>query len=578
MAFSDETFGAAIAYTNKKIDTALTEGIAEQVEEQAPEMVAEYCGEHFSEWSGALDSTLANPLMAAPADKVGELKSALTPLNSENLVDSLDVLNACYISYTTGGIVGSGVYSEVRTLKSDNVKKVYLTTNIIDSIPAAIAFYNDDEISADNYMSGYSVQAIAGWHDYAVDVPTGCKLIAFSLRTDQSGGTNSIVVDRLGLLNDTVDVNVDKIDKLVSAPYVNPFRFKPMCDHLFINRTGDNCTIPHESLYHVRLSNRMGFNVIEANVQKTQDNVYFVNHLSSGKFAGYFHHVDGETDISNISANSVTWDWIVNNVRYNTNIAKYQTRPCTLEEFLYECKQQNLIPFISGGDSAVLAIADKYMGKDNYIAYGATRSNAPTAIIYHWVTKSTKADILSYCESVGKPFIYGMANPTSFSDADLKDIIETLHQNGYWIGVSYADLYWYKYRGLGVDINGTNIAINRIENGNICNFDSIYGFSDFTVTNATESDGVLTFSPTGHIIPNIDDVTYQVCGVDLQITFNGSIVIRYIGEFTGSQTYTSDGSHPLFISIPILNGSPKIDIMVLNGTVVSELTFKASVF
>lgn len=353
-------------------------------------------------------------------------------------------------------------------------------------------------------------------------------------------------------------------------------RFKPCYDHLFVNKTGDNVIIPHESLYHVRLSHKMGYNTIEANIAKTSDNVYIVNHLNGGKFGGYFHHVDGETDISDIAVSSVTWDWIVQNVRYNSSIPKYRTRPCTLEEFLGECKQQNIIPFVTSTEANVIAIVESIMGKENYIAYGATRTNAPNAIIYHWISNlTTKTDILAYCKNIGAPFIFGMGNPTAFTDAELQDIVDTLHENGFWIGTSYADNLWYKYTKLGFDFNGSQTQTNRIESGNLYNLNSVFGFSDFDVTGGTETDGVLMFSNSGTIRPKIADDTENIICVDIEVWFNGSITLSAIGE-RGAQTVTSDGSYPFFVCTPILNGSPKFTITCASGTTVSDIKFKAS--
>ena len=356
---------------------------------------------------------------------------------------------------------------------------------------------------------------------------------------------------------------------------IAPFKFKPCYDHLFVNR-GLNSNIPHESLYHVRLSRKMGFNIIEANVYPTSDGVFIVNHLNSRAFGKWFHHVDESTDISATLVSDVTWDWIVENVRYNSSIPKYRTRPCRLEEFLSECRQQNIIPFITSTDIRVIEMADKYMGKDNYIAYNGSRANCPYSIIYHWVTKTTKEEILAYCESIGRPFIYGMANPTAFTDDELKDIVDTLHENGYWIGTSYADSNWHKYSAIGFDMNGTQGRVNRIESGNIANLDSICGFNDFTVTNAEEVNGVLTFNSDGTIIPNIDDLNYNVCMVDVEIDFNGSITIPIVGEHTSAVTYTNDGTIPFFVAIPIINGSPKFAIQVMSGTTINDIAFKAS--
>lgn len=370
------------------------------------------------------------------------------------------------------------------------------------------------------------------------------------------------------------ELKINSIKNILDS-CITPFKFKPCYDHLFVNR-GLISSIPHESLYHIRLSRKMGFNIIEANVYPTSDGVFIVNHLNNGTFGNWFHHVDEVTDISAINVNNVTWDWIVENVRYNSSIPKYRTRPCRLEEFLSECRQQNIIPFITSTDIRVIEMVDKYMGKDNYIAYGGSRTNCPNSIIYHWVTKTTKEEILAYCETIGRPFIYGMANPTAFTDDELKDIVGTLHKNGYWIGTSYADSNWHKYSAMGFDMNGTQGRINRIESGNIANLDSIYGFNDFIVTNAEEVNGILTFNSDGIITPNIDDSNYNVCAVDVEIDFNGSITIPMVGEHNSATTYTNDGAIPFFVAIPIINGSPKFAIQVTSGTTISDIAFKAS--
>lgn len=237
-------------------------------------------------------------------------------------------------------------------------------------------------------------------------------------------------------------------------------------------------TIPHESIYHVRVSKALGYDVIEANVHSTIDGVFIVNHLSHGNFGQYFHHVDNQTDISEVAVAYVTWQWIEENVRYNSQIEKYQTRPCRLEEFLGECRTQGLIPFIDVIDPRVTEIVEKYMG-GGYIAYNARRADCPNGIIYHWVSKPNKEEIVAYCESIGKPFIYGMANPKDFSEEELIDIVGELHKRGYYIGVSYDDNNWYKYAYYGFDFNGTQTRVNRIKEGNLCNYNSIFNFDNF---------------------------------------------------------------------------------------------------
>lgn len=54
--------------------------VTRQISTPVNQAVNTYCAANFSEWQGGLDSTLTDSSMAAPADKVGNLKSALTPL------------------------------------------------------------------------------------------------------------------------------------------------------------------------------------------------------------------------------------------------------------------------------------------------------------------------------------------------------------------------------------------------------------------------------------------------------------------------------------------------------------------
>lgn len=513
-----------------------------------------------------------------------DLFETLDEVDTPNLEALVYHRTGQYIRYSDGDVIGSGGYMRWYSFENNNFRKVKTTTYSSDTIPAAIAFYTTDEPNASGYISDASVRAYDGWYSYEAEVPENCKIIVITTRTDYMEGTGEVSIKLIGsdvaaatwLNMETFGRVADELQTATNTLLGG--RFKPCYDHLFVNKTGNNVVIPHESLYHVRLSRRFGYNAIEANVYPTSDGVYIVNHLSNGKFGGYFHHVDGETDISDIGVSTVTWAWIVENVRYNSTIPKYRTRPCTLQEFLGECKQQNLIPFLGrSNDAAVIAIANEIMGVDNYIAYSGTRSLSPSAPIYHWAAQTTKANIMAYCESIGAPFIYGMANPTDFTDEELADIVATLHEHGYYIGTSYADYKWHKYQTLGFDFNGTQALANRIDVGNLHNISSIFSFDGFTYSSATETDGVLTFETAGTIVPNIPDTTYELCGIDIEVWFNGQIELRGIGDIVATD-YNSDGTYPFYMSIPIVNGSPKFLIIAKANTTVYDIKFKASVF
>lgn len=454
-----------------------------------------------------------------------------------------------------------------------NVKSVFIgmiqdrTATTTETV--YIAYYTYDENG--QFIAQHPLTTIGSSFtmNTVYEVEPNVRYVAFSYRTYGDTRYKPAIYfdyDEEQVFNQKVDINSTK----------GLYPTKPCYDHLFVNDTGNNVVIPHESLYHVRLSKAFGFDVIEANVAKTSDGVYIVNHLASGKFGGYFHHVDDTTDISNVSISDVTYQWIYDNVRYNSTVPKYRSRPVRLEMFLQECNQQGLMPFITSSDPAVIKMAIHYMGANNFIAYNATRENAPEAIIYHWVTRTTKDDIVAYCESIGKPFIYGMSNPQAFSDSDLQDIINTLHELGYAIGTSYKDSLWYKYRQMGFDYNGTQYCVNRIESGNVANYRSIFNYNDFIMTgNYNEINGRLEFAGTGTITPNISNDVVEAGMIDIELWFDGTIVIPAIGEMPNT-TYTSDGGSAVYVAIPIVNGSLRPIITVNENTTVYDVIFKAS--
>lgn len=367
-----------------------------------------------------------------------------------------------------------------------------------------------------------------------------------------------------------VDTVMASENSRVVSGYENPFIDKPVYDHLFVS--SDPITVPHESIHHVRLSGRLGYKVIEANIAKTSDGVFVVNHLQGYKFGRYFTHVDGVTDISDTPISSVTWDWIVDNVRYASTIARYRTRPCRLEEFLSECRKVGVIPFVTSSNMDAVKIVDEYMGRDNYIAYGGNRTKLPTAVIYHWVGKTTKQGVIDYCESIGRPFIYGMSNPTEFTDEQLMEIVSELHERGYWIGCSYKDASWYKYAAMGFDFNGSQYQCNRIDHPDVINATSVVDFSAFTVDGGEQTDSGLYFANEGSIAPAVESVPNGVYVADVEVNFNGSITVPAIGEMAGG-TYESDGKSPWFESVPVIGSNPIATIAVGAGTTIRDISY-----
>lgn len=348
-------------------------------------------------------------------------------------------------------------------------------------------------------------------------------------------------------------------------------------DHLFIGRTGSKIVIPAESIYHVNISHSLGYKVIECHPQRTSDGHYFVHHLSSGKFANYFDSVDS-TDISGVKASEVTWQWIVDNVRYKSTVPKYRTRPTTLEEFLHGCKENCLIPLMKFDYADVKELTINILGKNNYIVYGGTRETEGDAVIFQWGSHNTAEEILAFCNSIGKPLIYGNSKfAGTFTDEEVKAVVELLHANGYLVASSYeGNDYWRKQRTLGIDMCGGTRTLNRLVSGNTYNIETIFDTSEFTVTGGTVADNIITLEEGGTITcANIDNTKKQLAHVDLTVDFDGILTLTGgLGEFLGDIEFNSaDGK--LIICTAAINSKVNFTLTAgEGGTVIKDIKYK----
>lgn len=586
---------------NGKADSAnnIAEAIAQMnfseggvTPEEIAESVSAYLDEHLTNPTNPpVDTSLAIAGAAADAketgDKITQLKEDLgynvtfTPeieRASINATTGKNTSDAYTAYYRTGGFYRPKHIKAISSRGYLNTWIYFYASDDVNTYISRSVAYSDLDADVE-YPDGANYVRITGQVSNDPDNPidlTAITVVMTPILEDVNTRLDTLEANQtdIGALSQKVTANADNIKNVRTLDVLRNY---PICDHLFVNKTGNNIVIPSESIYHVRISRRLGYRVMELNTRVTSDGVLFVHHLANGKFGQYFHHVDGETDIANIMANTVTWQWILDNVRYNSHIERFRTAPSTLETMLRECKQQNIIPLVERVGNA-LQVADEIMGKDNYIAHGATREQAPTATIIRWnQTLTTKQDIVDYCDAIGTPLIYAIGNPTSFTDEQLADITATLHDKGYMMGTSYNDYWWYKYRRFGFDFDSAQMLMNRIECGNICNYQSIFGYNNFTYTNANVANGELTYTAGGTLSPNIDSTVYQLSGFDLEIVYNGRITFPQVGEFNGV-TINSDGATPIYLSVPIINGSPKITLTVAKDTVIKDVKFSASVF
>jgi hypothetical protein len=233
-----------------------------------------------------------------------------------------------------------------------------------------------------------------------------------------------------------------------------------------------------------------------------------------------------------------------------------------------------MIPFIQSG-VGVVDIVNNIMGKDNYFLYVGGRGNSD-APIYEFRSEATKDLILDRCRAFGVPYIYGMANPTSFTDAELKDIVNALHKEGYWIafaGCYVSEAQSQRLFNLGFDISGSGWAINDFPTGNLCNLSADVDYSDFS-TDGTVSDNLLTLAEEETLAPATTIQSQFLSGGSLHIVFKGTIHLK-MGDYINEE-FTSDGGMTMWFSTYFMNQSPTFLITARTSTEILGLDYKAS--
>lgn len=391
----------------------------------------------------------------------------------------------------------------------------------------------------------------------------------------------NLLIDILGFStnsDDSIRSRIQTLEKRDAFAGNNPFRFNgPLYAHLFINKiyeTSTDITIPSESLEDIRVSRRLGFDVIEANVHTTSDGKFVVIHGASGKFGYEVTDLNGDFTYADTAISSVTLDWIKTNIRYRSDIPRFRTTIPTFEEFLRECRLQGMIPFAQADTTALVEILDGIMGFGNYFAYNGTRAltNAP---IVQYLSLTTKEAILERARSIGVPYVYSMENFNDFTDDELKEIVQSLHAEGYMIASAYVSgANTRRLRLLGFDMIASTIQVNNFDNANLCTLSSGVDWSDFTINGATPTTDGLPLSSGQSVSPAIAPGTVFLGKAQLQVTFTGKL-----GAICGSDSaeITSDGTHPLVLSSYFINSAPSFRIYgFADGATVTDIVFKAS--
>lgn len=368
----------------------------------------------------------------------------------------------------------------------------------------------------------------------------------------------------------------------------NVFQLKPYYAHLFINTISDaqaDTYVPSQSIYDIEIAKRLGFDVIEANTHVLSDGNYIVLHGVSNKFGSEFVANPNSTytdqEIQNTEISTVSLDWIRANVIYKAKYPKMQIAPPTLQEFLYACRENNMIPYINYKAIGQVAIADEIMGKDNYIMYGAGRAvrNISKCMIASWENRTTKQSFYDWVDGIGTPCMVGVTHYENFSLSDWEEIAETVHSKGGLIAFAYmtpsqaADLL-----SIGFDAVASQFELNPNNSGNLANISGDVGFTDFTVVNGTEANAQLTMTNNGTVTNAVALSSCFLSGMWLEVTFKGSISVE-MGRFIthSNSQITSNDKKTVKFSTYALNSTPTFEVKARSeGTIIENIVFKAS--
>ena len=193
--------------------------------------------------------------------------------------------------------------------------------------------------------------------------------------------------------------------------------------------------IPSQSVFDIRHAKKLGYKCIEANLHKTSDAKYVVTHGLNGALGHDFNDLNGN-DANGVVISNTTFEYLRSNYRYRSTIEKYATPITSLEEFCGEAKLQGIKVMLQYVDETSMKIARNILGDNNLFMYNAPRSVYEGTIL-EYLYYDTKAEILNRCRTVGKPYIYSMDNPAKFDDETLKDIVSTLHSEGFYLASAY---------------------------------------------------------------------------------------------------------------------------------------------
>lgn len=371
------------------------------------------------------------------------------------------------------------------------------------------------------------------------------------------------------------ELQIDKETRYIYDEFCEkPFIYHYAPNGLLKDGLGRNL-IGGQSEDDIRTASRLGFKWIEANINKTSDNKYFVMHPNQGGGFGQSVFSLDNTDITDVSVNSKTLAWIKENVRFASVLPKYQTAPLSIEEFCMICRdcEMGIMAGISG-DENIIPIVRNIMG-DNMMVYGAqpTVRNIFKGIVFEYLATPTLTvdNIVRRAEKFGRPCIIALGNnlyDAHVSAGTIGTLISELHRKGYLTNLSYVNAQ-HTIDGFnhGIDTVSASYQVNKFDGGIV--YDINKTVSPFGGTGAI-TDNVATLL-TGETITLTLTDTIPLAKALISMKFNGSLRIVF---GTTAKELVSDGTFFVVASDYILQNTASLTITALANTTINELVYK----
>ena len=378
--------------------------------------------------------------------------------------------------------------------------------------------------SVANFASGYNGVIVVPPTNESVEVdaPNDANYIYINRKVGGTNRTpNSVIV--YGELKDIKDSIVERTE------LYNPFVEKPIIHHLGVEQ-GSSYMMQSQSINDIFFAKACGANVIEANVHKCSDGVYVVKHGQGGKLGYGLKFAQESTLTSETPFSSVTSTQLRNEVSYSThpNAPQYTGVIPTLGEFCSVCRQMGMLVLLQVIEIGVLNEARKYLSDDQIIAYGLADRGDFKGMMMEYYSSSDVNAVLQRAKKCGRPYLFSWANYYESTDSIKRQVIDAMHQNGFFVGASYGGVdSVMKALKNGVDcVASTYLTINPMSVGASYNI-HLLNDNHYTLENASydSAEHCINIQQGGKITLIDNEFEHILGSMTLKIRYRGNLTI-----------------------------------------------------